>query len=103
RACRVAGTPLLDGGVPALLGPDTGPGIPPDRASRVFDRFTQATTEAKERLGTGLGLAISREIVILHGGEISLCGTGGGGTCVCVTLPLGTAHLADDVTILPAG
>lgn len=46
---------------------DTGPGIPPERASTIFDPFF--TT--KER-GTGLGLAVARAAVLAHGGDLTL-------------------------------
>lgn len=45
---------------------DTGPGVPPDRLPRIFDRFYRAGTAA--RPGSGLGLAIVSEIVTAHQG-----------------------------------
>ncbi|MCK4962877.1 MAG: HAMP domain-containing histidine kinase, partial [Anaerolineales bacterium] len=51
---------------------DTGPGIPPDELSRIFERFYQldkARSGGGGR-GAGLGLAISREIVQAHGGRL---------------------------------
>ena len=56
---------------------DTGPGIPPEAASRVFERFYR-TDEARsaDEGGSGLGLAIARWIVELHGLS------DGGGTAV---------------------
>jgi signal transduction histidine kinase len=44
---------------------DEGPGIPPEEAERVFQRFHRGAGG-----GTGLGLAIARWIVDLHGGTI---------------------------------
>lgn len=46
---------------------DNGPGIPPDKAERVFEPYV--TTKTK---GTGLGLAIVKKIVEEHGGSIRL-------------------------------
>ncbi|MBI2816260.1 MAG: hypothetical protein HYX72_04920 [Acidobacteria bacterium] len=46
---------------------DQGPGIPPDKLNRVFDRFHQLEGAKK---GTGLGLTISRALVEQHGGRI---------------------------------
>jgi signal transduction histidine kinase len=50
---------------------DEGPGIPPDEAERVFERFhrTDAARATRDG-GTGLGLAIARWIVDAHGGVI---------------------------------
>jgi signal transduction histidine kinase/CheY-like chemotaxis protein len=60
---------------------DTGPGIPPDSLSRVFDAFEQAGPEAaSRRAGAGLGLTISRELARAMGGDIQCQSTLGQGT-----------------------
>ena len=61
---------------------DTGPGIPPDRLSQIFNPFY--TTKPK---GTGLGLPIAQRLVHLHGGRIAVESREGEGTRVTVTLP----------------
>ena len=50
---------------------DDGPGIPPDKLEKIFDRFYSERPEG-EKFGThsGLGLSISRQIVNAHGGTI---------------------------------
>ena len=62
---------------------DTGRGIPPDVAFRVFDPFY--TTKQK---GTGLGLAISQQIVEEHGGTLEVDVTELQGATFIVTLPV---------------
>lgn len=67
---------------------DDGPGIPADRATEVFERFTRLD-EARSGGdgGTGLGLAIAREVVERHGGTITLDVAHHLGACVVITLP----------------
>jgi two-component system sensor histidine kinase HydH len=61
---------------------DTGAGIPPEMADRLFTPF--ATTKAT---GTGLGLSISKRIVEEHGGRLTRDLDGGPGACFSVRLP----------------
>jgi signal transduction histidine kinase len=69
---------------------DQGPGIHPDQAHCIFDRFQQlGDTTSDPNAGTGLGLAISREIVELHGGVIWFENKPEGGCVFSFTLPLG--------------
>ncbi|HEY7496678.1 MAG TPA: sensor histidine kinase, partial [Candidatus Tectomicrobia bacterium] len=49
---------------------DTGPGIPPEDRTRVFDRFWRADTTAAS--GSGLGLAIVKTIADRHHAQLSL-------------------------------
>ena len=66
---------------------DTGPGLLPEQAARVFDRFWQA--RRGEQKGLGLGLAIARAIVEAHGGRIWVeSGGPGTGSTFFFTLPV---------------
>ena len=60
-------------GVTTIEVADEGPGIPPDEAERVFERFHRVdAARAARDGGTGLGLAIARWIVDAHGGTIAV-------------------------------
>ena len=67
---------------------DTGIGIPPEHAERVFDAFWQVDQSSARLGGTGLGLAVTRQIAVLLGGEVSLESAAGGGSVFTVRLPL---------------
>jgi signal transduction histidine kinase/CheY-like chemotaxis protein len=67
---------------------DTGTGIPPDVAARIFEPFFTARSEGKGLgLGLGLGLTVSRDIVLALDGEITIDSVVGKGTTVRVVLP----------------
>ncbi|MEY9926671.1 two-component system OmpR family sensor kinase [Catenulispora sp. GP43] len=52
---------------------DTGPGLAPDFADRVFDRFTRGDpARARSSGSTGLGLAITRAVAEAHGGRVEV-------------------------------
>jgi two-component system, OmpR family, sensor kinase len=66
---------------------DDGPGIAPDDAARVFDRFYRVdSSRARANGGTGLGLSIVASIVEAHGGTVSLATEVGRGTTFTITL-----------------
>ncbi len=75
---------------------DSGPGIPLQERSRVFDRFYRVETHRDRRQGgAGLGLAISREIMRLHGGVLSAVDPIRlGGARFEMKLPQGVVHSA---------
>jgi PAS domain S-box-containing protein len=68
---------------------DSGPGIPPEAASRIFEPFF-TTKEA----GMGMGLSVSRTIVDAHGGRIGADTARGGGATFKVSLPALAGSLA---------
>ncbi len=75
---------------------DTGPGIPFDEQTLVFESFHQMRTEAGHKpAGTGLGLSISRELAHLLGGEITLESTPGEGSCFIVRMPITAGSAAE--------
>ncbi len=63
---------------------DTGIGIEPDLIAHVFEPFFRA--DEKATVGTGLGLTIAREIVQLHGGQLTVESTRGQGSVFTMTL-----------------
>jgi signal transduction histidine kinase len=66
---------------------DTGEGIEPEAATRIFDRFWRADRARASGNGAGLGLAIARGLVEAHGGRIWAESRPEGGTRVSFTLP----------------
>jgi signal transduction histidine kinase len=64
---------------------DTGPGVPPEYAPRLFDRFFRVP--GTEGSGVGLGLFIAKEIVEAHGGRIGVASEPGAGTIFWFVLP----------------
>ncbi|NMB36060.1 MAG: cell wall metabolism sensor histidine kinase WalK [Firmicutes bacterium] len=68
---------------------DTGAGVPPEEAEKVFERFYRVDkTRSRDSGGTGLGLPIAKQIVEAHGGTIGLAGELGEGTKVTFCLPV---------------
>ncbi len=69
---------------------DHGPGIPPETATKVFERFYRddPARGRKPSGGYGLGLAIVAAIVESHGGRVGVATTPGGGATFVVELAL---------------
>jgi len=65
---------------------DSGPGIPPEAASHIFDRFYRVS-EGSSETGTGLGLSISKTAVEANGGRLTLEFSGPGGSTFRITMP----------------
>jgi signal transduction histidine kinase len=61
---------------------DTGVGLPPEQAAKIFDAFFTTKTH-----GTGMGLRISRSIVESHGGRLWAADNPPRGARFCFTLP----------------
>jgi two-component system, OmpR family, sensor kinase len=92
---RVASDPVADadadpGGAARVVLEvrDTGPGLPPDAADRVFERFYRAdAARSRDDGGTGLGLAIVAALVRAHGGRVEVDSVAGVGATFRVVLP----------------
>ncbi len=65
---------------------DTGIGISQEAVSQIFDRFYRVDS-ARKKDGTGLGLSIVKQIIDLHGGEITVDSKVGAGTTFTLRLP----------------
>lgn len=77
---------------------DTGPGMSPEQAEQIFDRFRQVDASyARQHEGAGLGLALSKEFTDLMGGHIKLHTRQGEGSRFAICLPLISAN-GDDVS-----
>src|SRR5829696_265371 len=67
---------------------DTGVGIPEEDLTQLFERFYRVDKDRSRATGgSGLGLAISRQIVEMHGGDISVESEVGVGSTFRVRLP----------------
>ncbi|HEY1574726.1 MAG TPA: HAMP domain-containing sensor histidine kinase [Pseudonocardiaceae bacterium] len=69
---------------------DDGPGIAPDMASTLFDRFATSPSDglAGTRRRYGIGLALVSEIAARHGGSVSVVETGGPGAALRLRIPV---------------
>jgi CheY-like chemotaxis protein len=78
---------------------DTGIGIKEDQLDKIFESFSQATSDTYRKYGgTGLGLTISRQLVGLMGGNLSVKSKPGEGTSFFfdIALPIGDATKLQD-------
>ena len=71
---------------------DTGPGIPADELTRIFDRLFRGDISRAER-GLGLGLSLVKAVVEAHGGTVDVVSELGRGSVFTVSLPLEAATL----------
>jgi Amt family ammonium transporter len=80
---------------------DTGIGMTPEQASKVFDEFVQADLSTTRKYGgTGLGLAICRRFCLMMGGDIQVESQPGEGSRFTVKLPL---EVSETRIIVPMG
>jgi two-component system sensor histidine kinase VicK len=68
---------------------DTGIGISPEDSERIFERFYRAKDPRVLKItGTGLGLTLAREVVRMHGGDITVESQIDQGSTFTMTLPV---------------
>jgi two-component system, OmpR family, sensor kinase len=72
---------------------DHGPGLPPEQAQRVFERFYRVDSSRQRGRGggSGLGLSIVAAVVAAHQGQVEVRQTPGGGATFVVRLPASAA------------
>jgi len=94
RSTKVS-SPLLEDpvnsnpGVLKVIVTDTGCGMPANRLSQLFQKFSQITSDdSKKKLGTGLGLFITKQIVKRMNGEIKVFSSEGKGSSFIFCIPV---------------
>jgi two-component system osmolarity sensor histidine kinase EnvZ len=75
----------LDGGYVEISVRDHGPGIPADKLSELFRKFSRLDPDVH---GTGIGLYLSRAIARAHGGDLVLAKSPGPGCRFVFRLPV---------------
>ncbi len=91
--CRAVNTPIPSVRIEVK---DTGPGIPTESLSKLFQPFVQLESSmARRHGGSGMGLALCRRLVSLLGGNIGVESIVGEGSTFWLTLPVG--NIASDV------
>jgi signal transduction histidine kinase len=66
---------------------DTGPGVPPELAEKIFEPLY--TTKAR---GIGLGLSVSRSLAVVNSGTLAVMNHPDGGAVFTLDLPIGDSH-----------
>jgi len=86
---RVVVTAGVEKGCLTVAVADTGIGIGPEEAERVFEKFYRSKNPLVAPIkGSGLGLPIAREVARLHGGDVTLESQLGKGSTFTLTLPI---------------
>jgi PAS domain S-box-containing protein len=89
-----------DGDHAVLCVRDTGVGIPESEMPRLFERFHRIEQpRARSTEGSGIGLALVRELVRLHGGDISAESVDGEGACFTVRIPFGEGRETEPAAV----
>jgi len=77
---------------------DTGIGLPPDKLSSIFDRFSQADSSTTRKYGgSGLGLAICSQLVAAMGGNMWVESQVGKGSTFHFTVRFTTAEPGEEI------
>ncbi len=79
-----------------LMVKDQGLGISPEHRANIFEPFYQA--HERGYAGLGMGLYISRQIIELHGGQITVEFPDEGGTCFIISLPRNHSYTLQPIT-----
>jgi len=67
---------------------DTGIGVEPADAERIFEPFVRLdAARSRDTGGAGLGLAIARSVVVAHGGTLTVESRAGSGSRFTIRLP----------------
>ncbi len=78
----------VDGDRARLWIADSGPGIEPDEAEAIFERFRRGRSGTAGYDGTGLGLAIAQAITRAHGGDMRVVSKAGDGARFEIVIPV---------------
>jgi nitrogen fixation negative regulator NifL len=82
----------VEGGDIVVTVSDTGPGVPEENRTRVFEPFFSTKPHTNQGAGYGMGLTIVQEIVAEHLGTVHIDPLYQEGCRVCVHLPLGSGR-----------
>ena len=79
---------------------DTGVGISPEEARRLFERFERGDDSySRQQAGTGIGLSLTKHLVEINGGKIAVESEKGKGSTFTVLIPLADANsLAEEIS-----